>query len=262
MTHFQLGKLIINYFLGLSYLTYYDLGHRLTSFIFTLLHSLTMSIAPAVSGVYASLGVEKLREVFQTSLKYLTVISTPAFLFTSVFADRIIFVWLGPGFEEAAFVLRFLSIPYFISILSCPATAILTGIGLPNIVFWSSLIIAVTTTTLSLILVVKFGLTGIIIATYAAYILGASYFFYYLSKQLGIPILSIFLSSLKFPLLASMCILLSLGFINHYLRNYYIELIFSTILFSITYILLTYRNPDYGRMRDLIRRPLFFFKYR
>lgn len=260
MAHFQLNKIIVSYFLGLKYLTYFDLGHRLTSAILGFFSSFITPILPAASSVYASSGLEKLREVFETTFKYIALMSTPIFLFTSTFSEWIIFVWLGAGYEETAFVLRFLSIAYLINVLTGPGAAILTGIGFPEIPFYGSVVTAVTNVTLSLILVVKLGLTGIIISDLVAYTLCGIYSFYYYHKKLGSPAINI-LRCLKFPLLTSVGILTILSFIG-YVGNHYIELASATILFSITYIVLAYKNPAYGRMKDFIRRPLFFFAYR
>lgn len=258
MAHFQLSKVIITYFLGLKYLTYYDLGSKLVFFSWGLLGSFIIPIMPAASGVYANLGEKKMKELFQTTFKYMVLMITPVFLFTSVMAYEIIFAWLGPGYEETAFVLRFLSVAYLILALTGPGAMILSGMGMPEIPFYGGIIAAVISVTLSLVLVTKFGLAGIIIGTLSAYTLSAIYGFYYFQKKLGG--LTNILRYLKFPLLTSMAILLILSFIGKYIRNYHIELVSAAILFPITYIMLTYKNPEYGRIRDFIRRPLSTFR--
>lgn len=258
MVQFQLAKLIISYFLGLRYLTYYDLGHRLIFAMMGLFSSFAISIMPAVSAGYVSSGIEKIKEVFQTTFKYIALISIPAFLFTSVMADRIIFVWLGPGYEEAAFVFRFLSIAYLINVLTGPGASILTGMGLLEMPFYGGIANGAISVTLSLILVGKFGIAGIVISNLTANTITTIYFFYYLQKKLGGSTINI-LRCLKFPLLTSTVILLTLSFMGKYIRNYHIELLSAAILFLLTYILLAYKNPEYGRMRDFIRRPLSIF---
>ena len=258
MAQFQLANLIISYFLGLRYLTFYDLGQRLIFAMTGLLGSIATTIMPAASDSYVSSGIEKIKELFQTTFKYIAMISVPAFLFTSVMADRIIFVWLGPGYEEAVFVFRFLSIAYLINVLTGPATNILTGMGLLEVPFYCGIANGVISVVLSLILVVKFGLAGIIISNMTANIITAVYFFYYLQKKIGSPTLYT-LRHLKFPLLTSMLILLILSFIGKHIRSYHIGLLSAVILFPITYIFIAYKNPDYGRMRDFIRRPLSIF---
>lgn len=258
MAYFQLAKLIISYFLGITYLAYYDLGHRLVSAMMALFSSFAISIMPAASAGYASFGIEKIKEVFQTTFKYIALIATPVFLFTSVMADRIIFAWLGPGYAETAFVLRFLSIAYLINVLTGPGASILTGIGLLEVPFYCGIANAVISVVLSLILVVKFGLAGIIISNLMAVTITAIYLFYYLQKKLVSPNINI-LKYLKFPLLTSMIILLILAFMGRYIGNSHVGLLSAAILFPITYILLVYKNPEYERMRDFIRQPLSIF---
>jgi O-antigen/teichoic acid export membrane protein len=260
MTHFQLSKLIISYFLGLKYLTYYDLGHKIVSAIFGFLTSFVTPIMPAASSVHKSLGAEKLSDVFNITFKYLALIAVPVFLFASILSGWIIFVWVGSGYEEAVFTLRFLSIAYLIMTLTGPGIMILTGMGLPKISFYGSLITAVTHVTLSFIFVGIFGFTGVVISELIAYALGNLYGLYYSKKILDVPVINI-LGFLKFPFLASMFIILILRFLG-YVGNYYIALFSATILFSIIYTLLIYQNPAYEKMRDFIRRPLFLFTYR
>jgi O-antigen/teichoic acid export membrane protein len=211
---------------------------------------------PAASAIYESLAVKKIKEVFQTTFKYIALIAIPAFLFTSVMADRIIFVWLGHGYEEAAFVFRFLSIAYLINVLTGPGASILTGIGMIEIPFYGGIANGAISVILSLILVIKFGITGIVISNLTANTITTIYFFYYLQKKLGGSTINI-LSYLKFPFLTSMLILLILSFIGKYIRSYHVGLLSAAILFPTIYILFAYKNPEYGRMRDFIRRPFF-----
>ena len=261
-THFNAGKLIISYFLSVELLAYYDLGHRFAFFTFTLFGSFITPIMPAVSGVHASLGIEKLKEVFQTTFKYMALIITPAFLFISVLAGRIISIWLGPGYGEAAFVLRFLSIAYLLSIFTGPGGSILTGMGLPHIPLFCTIIAAVTNVTLNLILIGKFGIAGIIISAISTYVTSIIYVFYFVQKKIDVSILNVFLRGLKFPLLTSVGILLILRLISLYLlRNHYVGLASTTILFPIIYILLVYINPEYRTIRDFIRRPFSLLRW-
>lgn len=261
MAHFQLDKLIISYFLGLSYLTYYDLGHKVISTIFGLFGSFISPIMPAASSVYASLGVRKLEEVFEATLKYLMLVSFPVFLFAAVFASKIIFVWLGAGYEEAAFVVRFLSIAYLMLTMTGPGASILTGMGLPEIPFYVGALTAISSVTISLALVVGFGLTGIIVSALAANSLCFILSFYFLQKKLGAHIRDIS-KSMKFPLITSIIILSILSVTVKYIGNYYIELLLSGALLGVIYLFFSYRNPAYGKLRDLVHRPLFFLTYR
>jgi len=257
---FQASKLICSYFLGVKYLTYYDLGQRLVAVIFGLFGSLLTPLMPAASSVHTSMGVEKLKEVFQTTFKHLALISIPVFLFMSVFAGGIISVWVGPGYEKSVSVLRFLSLAYLMMLSTTPSVLVLTGMGLIEITFYGGILIAAVNVILSLVLVGKFGLNGIIISELLSHTLGATYGLYFLQKKLGSSITNI-LRGIKFPFFASMGILIILSFLR-YVGNYYIELVSAAVLFSVTYILLVYKNPEYGSVKNLIRRPLFFFTYR
>lgn len=260
MGHFQFNKLIISYFLGVRYLTYYDLGHKISYSLFGLFGSFFTPLMPAASGIYTSLGVEKLKEVFQTTFKYIALIAIPAFLFTAFMAKEIIFVWVGAGYDEAAFVLRFLSIACLILTFTGPLAMIFTGIGLIDIPFYGGIIAGVSNVMLSLVLVNKFGILGALVSVLLGYILSCIYGFYYYQKRLGGSVLDA-LRCLLFPLVTSIIVLLIVSFIG-YAKNYYIVLFSSGILFSILYIFLAYKRPEYGKIKDFMRHPLFFFTYR
>ena len=261
IAHFQLNKVIITYFLGLQFLAYYDLGHKLISAAFSFLCSFITPIMPAASGANESMGANKLREMYETTIKYLALMSVPIFLFMSVFAHEIILVWLGSGYEEAAFVLRFLSIAYMILILTGPGASVLTGMGFPEIPFYGSVLTAVTNVTLSLILVTIFGLAGIVASDLTANSVCLIFSVYFYNKKLGSSLQDI-IRCIKFPLLVSAGALTVLSFIVRHIDNHYIGLITVALLYSITYILIAYANPAYGSLKSFIRKPLFFFTYR
>lgn len=263
---FYASKLICSRFLEIKYITYYDLGQRLVVVVFGIFGSVLTPIMPAASSVHTNMGAEKLKEVFQTTFKHLALISIPVFLFMAVFAGWIISVWVGPECEKAVSVLRFLSIAYLIVLLTGPGALILTGMGLIEIPFYGTILTAAMNVILSLVLVTRFGLNGIIISDLISYTIGAIFGLYFLQKKLGSSITNI-LRGIKFPFFASMGILIILSLISimsftRNSRNYYIELPFAAILFAISYILLVYNNPQYARVRDFIRRPLYLFTYR
>ncbi|NUQ57593.1 MAG: flippase [Candidatus Paceibacter sp.] len=254
MIHFQSDKLIISYFLGVNSLAFYDIAHRLVFFIWGLCGSLITPIMPAISHTHAKYGSEGSKEVFQTIFKYTTLIACPLFLFVSVFADKLILVWLGTGYGNAISVLRVLSLAYFLNILSGPGASILTGMGFYKIPFHGGVITAITTILLCPILIIKFGILGSAIGIMSAYGIGVFYLFIQLQKvfdTFSIP--RILYNSLVFPVVTSMSIFLATStLIKYFVINKYFELIPACISLLIAYCLITFKDRRYRAIWESI----------
>ena len=219
VAQFQSDKLIISYFLGVKSLAIYDVAHRLIFFIWGMCGSLITPIMPAIAHTHAKYGVEGSKEAFQTIFKYTALIVCPLFLFVSVFADKLILVWLGTGYENAIPVLRVLSIAFFISVLSGPGASILTGMGFYKICFYGGVITTVLTVFLCLILTIKFNILGCAIGFMWAYMIGVFYLFIQLQKVFNTSsIPGILYNSLMFPVVTSIFIFLA----THTLIEYFI----------------------------------------
>jgi len=258
MLHFKFDKLIISYFLGLEYLTFYDVAHKIVFLIWGISGSFTTSIMPAASSTYVNLGLSKMKEIFQATFKYSALIAIPVFLFISVMSGQIIFLWLGPGYENSAFLLRFLSIAYLINVLTGPGAAILTGMGLPRIPFLGSLITATTSVTLSVILIMKIGLPAVIISPLVAHTLGAIYGFVMLQKVLDVSVLGLFYQKLKLPILSGVGIIFCIALLRQYLANGFGTLLITALLYFALYTASIYinGNHEYKVVRRIIHEPL------
>ena len=247
IAQFQSDKLIISYFLGVKSLAIYDVAHRVIFFVWGMCGSLITPIMPAIAHTHAKYGVEKSKEVFQTIFKYTSLIVCPLFLFVSIFADKLILVWLGTGYENAIPVLRVLSLAFFISILSGPGASILTGMGFYKICFYGGVITTILTVFLSLILTIKFNILGCAIGIMLAYTIGDFYLFIQLQKVFDDFSMTRFLwKSLIFPIVTSTLIFLVTNtLINYFIVNKYIELILACVSLLIAYCLVIGKERRY-----------------
>lgn len=247
MIHLQLDKLIINYFLGVNSLAFYDIAHRLVFFLWGLCGSFVVPIMPAISSVHAVSGIEKTKEVFRTTFKFFSLIICPLFLFVSVFADNLIISWLGNGYENAIPVLRILSIAYMINIYSGPANSVLTGMGSYKVTFYGGVIASAATLILCPILTIKFDIIGNSIGILLAFIMADIFLYVKLQKSFSTTSLPhILYDSLKFPILMSISIFpLANVFIEYFIINKYIELMCACGILFIVYFLIFYKDGKY-----------------
>jgi len=247
MIHLQLDKLIINYFLGVNSLAFYDIAHRLVSFIWGLCGSFVAPIMPAISKIHASGGIEKSREVFQTIFKYTSLIVCPLFLFVSVFANTLIFAWLGSGYENAVSVLRILSVAYMINILCGPVTSVLTGVGSYKIPFYGGVIASLATVVFCPILSIKFGVLGCAGGILLAFILADTFLFVRLQRLFSASSMPrVLYNSLGIPVVLSIIIFFTANvLIGCFTLNRYIGLMLASLSLLIVYGLLSYKDRSY-----------------
>lgn len=247
MVHLHMDKLIINYILGVNWLAFYDIAHRLVFFMWGLSGSFIAPLMPAVSSIHAASGIEKTKEVFRTTFKFFSLIICPLFLFVSVFADNLIISWLGSGCENAIPVLRILSIAYMINIYSGPANSVLTGMGLYKVTFYGGVVASVATLILCPILTIKFDIVGNSIGILLAFIITDIFLYVKLQKSFSATSLPrILYDSLKFPILMSVSIFpLANVLIEYFIINKYIELLFACIALFSVYFLIFYKDGKY-----------------
>lgn len=252
--HFQSDKLIISYFLGVNNLAFYDIAHRLVFFIWGLSGSLITPIMPAISHAHAKYGDKGSKEAFQTIFKYTALIVCPLFLFVPVFADTLIHVWLGDGYENAISVLRVLSLAYLVNILSGPGASILTGMGFYKIPFHGGVITAIITILLCPIFVMKFGILGSAIGIMMAYGIGVFYLFVQLQKVFdAFSTPRILYNSLAFPVITSMFIFLITNVsIKCFVINKYLALMLACISLLIAYFFMIFKNRRYRSVWESI----------
>jgi O-antigen/teichoic acid export membrane protein len=254
IAQFQSDKLIISYFLGVKNLAMYDVAHRLIFFIWGMCGSIITPIMPAIAHTHAKYGVEKSREVFQTIFKYTSLIVCPLILFVFVFADKLILVWLGTGYENAIPVLRVLSLAFFISVLSGPGASILTGMGFYKICFYGGVITTILTVFLCLILTIKFNILGCAIGFMSAYMVGVFYLFIQLQKVFGNFSMTRFLcNSLISPVVTSMFIFLVANtLVEHFIMNKYIGLMLACMSLLIVYCFVIGKDRRYRVLWEAI----------
>ena len=247
MIHLQLDKFIINYFLGVNSLAFYDIAHRLVFFMWGLCGSFVAPIMPAISKIHASGGIEKSKEVFQTIFKYTSLIVCPLFLFVSVFANTLIVAWLGNGYENAVSVLRVLSLAYMINILCGPVTSVLTGIGSYKVSFYGGVVASIATVLFCPILSIKFGVLGCAIGILLAFILADTFLFICLQRLFHTSSLTRMLyNSLSFSVIISMIVFsVANVLIGHFFLNRYIGLVLASTSLLIVHGLLSYKDRNY-----------------
>ncbi|MBM3252517.1 MAG: hypothetical protein FJZ11_07065, partial [Candidatus Omnitrophica bacterium] len=113
--HFD--KLLISYFLSIGLVTFYQLGNTIVSQIRRLSLLMIPPLIPAFSEIHAKEQMNKLKDSYTKGTKYFVLLAAPLFIFMIVSAHQIMMVWMGPGYEKAAWIIQILGIGWFAAVL-------------------------------------------------------------------------------------------------------------------------------------------------
>lgn len=236
MVYFQVDKLFISYFLGLTTLAYYDVSHRLVSLICTGFVAMIAPVMPAVSRVCAVSGEKKAREIFVNVFRCVASMAAPMFMAMAIFAEVVIRVWQGGEQESSVLALRFLSCTYLISMLTAPGAFVLTGMALLRYQLIGVMIASISVVALNLFLVPIFQLQGVLMAGLLAYGLAAIYQCHVLSVVMKPDILKEIVGSAAVPMTVALIILLVMKKVGGVIDAEEGRLFFSLVGFSVLYV--------------------------
>lgn len=173
---FHYDKILISYFLGISQVTYYELGSRFVQVLRAVSSFMIPAITPAASEIDIKEGKNMVWELYIRVSKYFILIGIPVFLFSVLEVNHIIFIWIGNYYYLTGNVVRILSIGFFLSLICTMVSSIVWGIGRVEMEFKRSIVTMVLNLSLSFILILKFGFLGAVFGTTISLVIGSIYF--------------------------------------------------------------------------------------
>jgi O-antigen/teichoic acid export membrane protein len=176
MVSLHYDKMLISHFLGVAQVTYYELGSRLTQMMRSLPAFMTSAVTPAASEMEVRQGRERVWELYIRGSKYLTIAGIPLFLFITLEARDIIFVWIGNDYPLSANVVRILSFGFFMNFICSMASSVVWGIGKVELELKRGLLTIALNLALSLMLILRYGFLGAVFGTTISLIIGSIYF--------------------------------------------------------------------------------------
>ena len=162
---FNIDNFVIVGFLGLNFVTVYAIAARLGRHFISLITSAIGILIPVFSQYEGDGDFHSIREKFILTTKissYSAIfIGESIIIFGKAFIER----WMGPQYLEAYPLLVVLIIPITIALMQNPSIQLLYGISKHHFYTVSNSIEGVANLVLSLILVQKFGLMGVVLGT-------------------------------------------------------------------------------------------------
>lgn len=185
MVHTQADKIILSHFLGLSFVTFYELGQKAANAVRTLPMLLLTALVPAVSELEASNDRKRLMQLYHRGSKYISLMVFPLIFFSIIVAHDLFDLWVGEGFNLAALGFQVLVIGYGINVLTGMGTSLVRGIGKPEYETRYAVITLIMQLVLSIILVQVLGFRGVLLSVLITAVTAALYFLVTFHKMLG-----------------------------------------------------------------------------
>ncbi len=177
LVNLQIDKIFIAYFLNMRMVAFYELGSKITMLARSVPNLLVSGILPAASELHAKSDRSSLERLYELSSKLLYSITIPLGAFIFFNSELLMLSWMGPGYGLSSLVVRFLILGSTLNLLTAVITSVARGIGQVQYEMRSSTLVVLMNITLSLILIIKFGFTGVLFGTTLTLIIGTLYYF-------------------------------------------------------------------------------------
>jgi len=204
LINFQLDKILLSRFLGVQFVTFYDIGSRLlkSSRGFPLL--VISSLVPAVSELTAQDNYDKIVAIYRKGSKYLVTLAAFVFGFFLVAAGNVVRLWVGTGYELSVVTMRILCAGYFVNLITGIVAYTSVGIGKPGYLTRVAFIQTSGNVVFSVMLILTVGYYGAAIGTTLALSIGGLYFIGSFGKEVRDTLLIFFRTVLLRPVIAAL----------------------------------------------------------
>ncbi len=188
----QTDKILIVYFLSLGLVSFYQLGSGIVGSVVGISSVLISALIPAFTEIETKGERVKLIEAYLMTTRYLAFLMVPAFVFLFISASHIMSVWMGQGYDRAAFIVQILALSSMTNVIAQVASSTCLAIDKPQLMARGSVIVIVLNIILSLLFIKLMGFYGVAWGTMIASNAGTFYFLVTLHKALGISVKKFF----------------------------------------------------------------------
>ncbi|HUX66496.1 MAG TPA: oligosaccharide flippase family protein [Terriglobales bacterium] len=239
------GKAWIGATLSLSLVAVYEIGLRLVTLLRQGISMISSSLMPASARAYGELGAAATARIYELSMLGTAFIAAPLFVALALWAVPIVAVWVGPGHEASAMVMRLLIPGFFLATFAALTWFFLVGIGATKVGAVFSLVEAGLGMVLTVWWSRAWGLNGIAAAVSIPAVLSLAGYVWLLRLKLPISVAQIACRGLLVPVaICSILGGLALKFLPHASPW---QLAMSASIFVVTSYGTLYLSPMFGR---------------
>ncbi|MEW5922655.1 MAG: oligosaccharide flippase family protein [Candidatus Zixiibacteriota bacterium] len=158
-------NILIGYFLDTSSVTKYAIGAGFIVYLRAFIHAVSFPLRPVISHYETTDKLGNIKFIYTRGIKYFSFLTFIVGGITLNFADYLIFLWMGPGYEVSALMLKILILPAAVFLPQAIAVSVMYGVDKHRILLYIIIVEGLLNLVLSVLLVGRYGLTGIAIGT-------------------------------------------------------------------------------------------------
>lgn len=241
---YQVDRVLLSHYLGLGAVSNYEVANRIATQARVFIASVFTPMVPAASSLQATDESDKVRGLYNRSMKYMAVAAIPFSCLVIALAHPFVRTWLGEGYTKSAYTMQFLMFAYMVNLLPGPGSFILHGINKPHIPMLNSIGAGITNLVLCFVLVQQFGYYGVIIGILTTIVIFSLTFIFMVHREIHGLSWSLYSNIYIKPIVISTILLALLIVLNILLpfKGYILLSILSLIYFAIVYFVMLKGN--------------------
>jgi len=190
--YFKIDTVMLSMMEGDAVVGWYNAAYNIIEGLSALIAgSLSFAVFPLISR-YAKSSRATLKKGYIMAFQLLFAAGLTISILVTIFADKIIILFYGPGYLNSIIALRILIWAFFLICISLISSTLLNSIDKQNIVAGGTGLGALVNVVLNLILIQYYSFKGAAIATVITEVLGFFIYFYFVSKFLKLSKLDVF----------------------------------------------------------------------
>lgn len=142
-------------------------------------------LLPTIAEQFGRGDMEKLRKIYITSARYITMLAFPLAMGGIALAGPIIHFLYGADYAPAIFLMQFLFIPFALGSINRAASSVIFGVNEPSFILKVGAFLALLNIGLSWWLVQAYGTFGAAIASSVPRVLALPFYVYFASRKIG-----------------------------------------------------------------------------
>lgn len=217
----KLDKLLIGFFLNISYLTYYVVSFNLAQKLWGVSTMMTSAMFPVVSELSSLKHDESIKQLYVRGMKYIGIGITPITIVLTVLAEEFFSFWISPEFAtEATLPFRLLLIAIFINCFAYLPAMLVEAVGRPEIHTKIAVVAGIANTVFCLLFIPRWGISGAALAFLISMAIHFILFIFIVSQKI-VKVSSITLLKESFgkPMLLGIMFLPLLSFLKESANN-------------------------------------------
>jgi O-antigen/teichoic acid export membrane protein len=183
----QTDRVVLGVFIGGAAVGVYEAAGKFQGLITQLVSFSNSAVIPMASHLDASGAEEKLKLLFLRGTKYVLALVAPVVIVLMVLAKPLLVRWLGPSFGAMATNAQILVFPHLLIAGGTIGDSIIVGTGALKRRLPYSMAMVVANLVLSVILVQRYGILGVVLGTAIPYLIDYPIHIWWLLRELKVP---------------------------------------------------------------------------